>query len=75
MTCVCISDINSKLDGQEVETTFTISRDLKTMSVVTYAPLIRKDTGKREARRTKPALVAHKFCPFCGVQYHQDEAA
>lgn len=69
MTCNCISIINEKLDGQEIETCFTISRDLGQMSLRTFTPLMRKETGKRENRRTVPTMVAHKFCPFCGAEY------
>ena len=73
MTCECIGDFNSKLDGQELETSFAISRDLSTMTLQTFTPLIRKDTGKRENRRSKPSMAAHAFCPFCGTRYSPKE--
>lgn len=71
MTCSCISDINEKLDGQRLETHISLSLDLRTMSDRTATILERIDTGKRETRRSKPRLVVHKFCPFCGDRYDQ----
>jgi hypothetical protein len=72
--CECIADINSKLDGQELETSICISRDLLQMTLRTSTALMRKDTGKRENRRSKPAVAAHTFCPFCGERYEADTA-
>lgn len=67
--CTCIADFNTKLDGQELETSLVVLRDLAGMELRTMTHLIRKETGNRENRRTKPRLAAHVFCPFCGVRY------
>jgi len=69
MTCNCITEINAKLDGQELDTSLVLSPDLKRMSLRTYTGLMRKETRKPENRRTKPRVAAHTFCPFCGNRY------
>lgn len=74
MTCTCISDINAQLDGQQLDTSLCLSPNLTTMTLRTYSGLIRNDTSKPENRRSKPRVVAHKCCPFCGTPYEPQPA-
>lgn len=71
--CNCINNFNEKLaPEQELETSLVFSRSGNSMSLQTFTSLMRKDTGNRENRRSKPRIAAHTFCPFCGASMSGD---
>lgn len=75
MTCACITQLEAGLPGHRLDTTLIWDRAANSLTLATYTPLVRRDTGRRETRSTMPRLVAHTFCPFCGVRQQPEPAA
>lgn len=75
MTCACITKLEASLTDHRLDTTLVLDRAANSLTLATYTALIRRDTGHREARSKMPRLVAHIFCPFCGVRQQPEPAA
>jgi ribosomal protein L33 len=75
MTCACITQLEATLPNHRLDTTLILNRASNALTLATYTPLVRRDTGHRETRTTMPRLVAHTFCPFCGVRQQPEPAA
>lgn len=75
--CECIASIDAELaeQGLKLDAALCYSRASNSLDLRTYTPLLRKDNGKKETRRSKPSMMAHRFCPFCGLQHDALEAA
>jgi hypothetical protein len=69
MTCDCIDNIDKQLRDQGQRLGYDICFRGNNLVGTTTTPILRGDTGRKENRRSKPSIMAHKFCPFCGVQY------
>lgn len=76
-TCECIASVNEELaqQGLELDVAICFSRTANRMDLRTYTPLMRKDNGRRETRSSKPRVMAHNFCPFCGLALDAEPAA
>ena len=67
MACGCIDEIDAMMTDHRLDTSIVITEG--GLASRAYAALIRRDTGTRETRRTKPTIFTATFCPFCGVRY------
>jgi hypothetical protein len=67
--CNCIATIEADLPEHKLDVAIMWSRSANTLTARTYTGLDRRDTGKAERRSSKPRLIAHTFCPFCGHRY------
>lgn len=68
--CNCIADIEAKLSDHSLDVSLAVRG--QSMNFETYTALLRKDNGRRESRSKQPRLIAHSFCPFCGVSLKGD---
>jgi len=75
MTCACITQIEARLANHRLDTTMILDRSANSLTLATYTALVRRDTGNRETRSKQPRLVAHTFCPFCGVRQQPEPVA
>lgn len=75
MSCPCITKLEASLSGHRLDTTLVWDRTANLLTLATYTALVRRDTGNRETRSKQPRLVAHTFCPFCGVRQQPEPAA
>lgn len=73
--CQCISEIEAKLPEHKLDVAIVWSRPANTLTARTYTGLERRDNGKPERRSSKPRMMAHNFCPFCGVRFEPEPAA
>ena len=69
--CNCIADINAKLEEHELDTSIVFGNNELTLA--TYTQLIRKDNRRPETRSKKPRIMAHTYCPFCGVRTRPEQ--
>lgn len=73
--CNCLETINEKLapNGQELPVAILLKAGR--MDAAISIPIIRKDTGKPENRRKLPSCITARFCPFCGEEQGEEQAA
>lgn len=68
--CDCIDKMQAELPDHKLDVSLAIRAG--SMNMETYTALLRKDNGRRESRSKQPRLIAHSFCPFCGVSLRGD---
>lgn len=72
--CNCISTLEAELPEHKLDIAIMWSQRSNTLTARTYTRLNRRDNDKAESRSGKPRLVAHTFCPFCGVRHDPGQA-
>ncbi len=72
--CDCIGNINKMLEANDQELPIGFRIGGGKMDLQLSIPLMRKDTGKAETRRSVPHFIVPSYCPFCGAQYDGEPA-